>query len=142
MHEDSCSFVPPGAFTSVTELIWNIMHPSQPVEAQALASPTEFADAMARLRRAIRRAVADDMFGTKLPPSERELLMLIYRSGGIGVADAADDAVQFAGHNAREAAAGGGSVAALLQDVALQRMPRPTRSQAWRPPSLLYAPVT
>lgn len=53
-------------------------------------TPTELADAMGRLRRAIRRAVRGDRLHPPLPPSERELLMLVHRSDGIGVGEAAD----------------------------------------------------
>jgi DNA-binding MarR family transcriptional regulator len=60
------------------------------IESALSASPMEFADAMGRLRRSLRRAVRDHMPEPHLPASEREILMSIYRSPGIGVNEAAD----------------------------------------------------
>ena len=54
------------------------------------ATPTEFADSLARLRRSMRRAVHVDLPGPGLPASERELLILVNQTPGIGVAEAAE----------------------------------------------------
>lgn len=49
----------------------------------------EYADAVFRLRRSLRRAVRANMDGPALPTAEGELLGLVHRSDGIGVAEAA-----------------------------------------------------
>lgn len=60
------------------------------VESPELARPIDFADAMGRFRRTVRRAVRTGLPGPALPASETELLALVNRMGGIGVAEAAD----------------------------------------------------
>jgi DNA-binding MarR family transcriptional regulator len=66
------------------------MAPDTTVESPELARPIDFADAMGRFLRTVRRSVRAGLPGPALPASETELLALVHRMGGIGVAEAAD----------------------------------------------------
>lgn len=57
---------------------------------ESAVSPVDFADALGRLRRALRRVVRSSVSG-QLPSSEIELLALVARSPGIGVGEAAEE---------------------------------------------------